>query len=106
MEKRTKSDGAKLGAEERLEALLGATERPDTHLLTLALPASTVALGQASGLIREVLSQAKAEKVAALREVANIIEDNWAQLGTRTLILKTIRDRATALETKLAERGR
>lgn len=94
------------GAEERLEALLAATERPDTHLLTLTLPASTIALGQAGGLIREVLARAKDEKVAALREVADILERDWAQLGTRTLILKTIRDRAITLEAKLSKRGK
>lgn len=104
MEKKTKSDSAKLGAEERLEALLAATERPDDHLLTLTLPASTIALGQAGGLVREVLAQAKGEKVAALREVADTLERDWARLGTRTLILKTIRDRAIALEAKLAKK--
>lgn len=103
MEKKTKSDSAKLGAEERLEALLAATERPDTHLLTLTIGASLLELGRASGLIREVLAQARAERVAALREVADIIERDWGRLGTRTLILKTIRDRATALEAKLAK---
>ena len=104
VEKKTKSDSAKLGAEERLEALLAATERPDDHLLTLTLPASTIALGQAGGLVREVLAQAKGEKVAALREVADTLERDWARLGTRTLILKTIRDRAIALEAKLAKK--
>lgn len=98
MEKKTKSDGAKLGAQERLERLLAATERPDAHLLTLTVGASQLELGQAAGLIREVLAQARAEKVAVLHEVANAIEHNWARIGTRSEILKLIRDRAAALE--------
>jgi hypothetical protein len=93
-----KKSDAKLGAQERLEALLAATERPDTCLLTLTVPASQLELGQASGLVREVLTQAKGGRAAALREIANVIDRDWARLGTRSLILKTIRDRATALE--------
>lgn len=101
MEKGKKTDGAKLGAQERLEAILAAAEGPDTFLRFVAIPASTVALGQAGSLVREVLAQTKAEKVAALREIADVIESGWARLGTRTLILKTIRDRATVLEADL-----
>jgi len=33
----------------------------------------------------------------ALREIANIIDRDWALLGTRSLVLKAIRDRADAL---------
>jgi hypothetical protein len=46
------------------------------------------------------LAQAKGEGgAAALREIASVIERDWARLGTqRSLILKTIRDRATAFD--------
>ncbi len=56
MEKKKESDGEELGAEQRLERLLEATEKPDTVLLTLTTPASLLALGRASQLIREVLA--------------------------------------------------
>jgi hypothetical protein len=96
---KSKKSGVELAPEERLERLLAATERPDTSFISVpSLGAATIALGQAGRLIREVLAGRRREKSAALREIANIIERDWAQLGTRSLILKTIRDRAAALD--------
>lgn len=37
------------------------------------------------------------EKAKALRDVADHLEANWARLGTRSEVLKTLRDRATLL---------
>lgn len=96
-----KSDDTGLRAQERLKYLLDATEAPDNaFMMSVAMPASVIHLGRASGLIREVLAQAKGEGgAAALREIASVIERDWARLGTqRSLILKTIRDRATAFD--------
>lgn len=63
---------------EEIEPLLAATEKPDTTILTLSLPASIIALGRASGLIRKEL---RAAKQRGLQRAADICRNRASSGG-------------------------